>query len=119
MNGVLVQCTSACIHTHTHVHVQYIHGHVHVCDSHTCTCRQMEFVVCERAHFISLCSQAGSGMELVAGEVEMQGYRMAVLQHWALNRARYMYMYIYVGLCQGRAHVQACFPSPVYSWYPR
>ena len=25
-------------------------------------------------------------------------------------------IYMYIGLCQGRAHVQACFPSPVYSW---
>ena len=45
--------------------------------------------MCERAHFISLCSLPGSGMELVEREVELQGYRVAILQDWALNRARY------------------------------
>ena len=45
--------------------------------------------MCERAHFISLCSLPGTGLELVAREVELQGYRVAVLQDWALDRARY------------------------------
>jgi hypothetical protein len=49
---------------------------------------QMEFVVCERAHFASLCSLPGSGMEVVTSETEIQGYRVAVLGEWALNRAR-------------------------------
>ena len=51
-------------------------------------CREMEFVVCERAHFSSLCSMPGSGLEQVTTDAELQGYRIAVLADWALNRAR-------------------------------
>ena len=50
----------------------------------------MKFVVCERSWFTTLCSRPECGMELVAEEVEIQGYRIAVLKEWALNRARYI-----------------------------
>ena len=47
--------------------------------------------MCERSQFLCLCSRPGSGVEVVAREVEIQGYRVAVLREWALNRARYLY----------------------------
>ena len=58
-----------------------------------CVCcwyfRHMEFVVCERANFLSLSALPGSALEVVTEETEIQGYRMAVLREWALNRARW------------------------------
>ena len=51
--------------------------------------RHMEFVVCERANFLSLSALPGSALEVVTEETEIQGYRMAVLREWALNRARW------------------------------
>lgn len=50
--------------------------------------REMEFVVCEREHFSSLCAMPESGLELVNPEIELQGFRVAVLKESALNRAR-------------------------------
>jgi hypothetical protein len=48
----------------------------------------MEFVVCEREYFSSLCSLPGSGLEMVTSDTEIQGYQVAVIRDWALNRAR-------------------------------
>lgn len=88
--------TKAELHIHVHVYIVVslctciILMCVYMCSVYTIpTCRGLEFVVCERAHFISMCSLPGSGMKLVEREVEMQGYRVAILQDWALNRARY------------------------------
>ena len=46
--------------------------------------------MCEREYFSSLCSLPGSGLEMVASDTEVQGYQVAVIRDWALNRARYM-----------------------------
>ena len=45
--------------------------------------------MCERANFLSLSALPGSALEVVTEETEIQGYRMAVLKEWALNRARW------------------------------
>ena len=57
------------------------------------SCRSLEFVVCERAHFSLLCRMPCSGLEMVAEEEELQGYKVAIIQEWALNRARYYHIH--------------------------
>ena len=49
-----------------------------------------EFVVCETERFSRLAELPSSCFKVVRRGVVMEGYQMAVIQEWALNRARWV-----------------------------
>ena len=50
-----------------------------------------QFVVCERRKFSQLAKLPSSCFKVVKSEEELHGYKVAVVQEWALSRARYIY----------------------------
>ena len=70
-----------CVHAYTHVH------------AYTCTCTYMytfrsDFVVCECSRFKELSLLDGSCIEVVAERQQLEGFKVAVVKNWALNRTR-------------------------------
>ena len=50
-------------------------------------CRS-EFVVCECAWFKELSNQPGSCIEMVSERQQLEGFKVAVVKDWALNKTR-------------------------------
>ena len=50
-----------------------------------------QFVVCERRKFSQLAKLPSSCFKVVKSEEELHGYKVAVVQEWALSKARYIY----------------------------
>ena len=48
-----------------------------------------EFVVCECAWFKELSTRPGSCIEVVSEREQLEGFKVAVVKDWALNRTRY------------------------------
>ena len=64
-----------------------------------------EFVVCECAWFEELSTQPGSCIEVVSERQQLEGFKVAVVKDWALNRTRYD-LTVCTGMYPYKIHVQ-------------
>lgn len=49
--------------------------------------------MCEREHTRLLTTQHGSCMELVNDQLELVGYKLAVIKNWVMDTSRYITSY--------------------------
>ena len=49
-----------------------------------------EYVVCERERFKELSALPGTCIEVVSEWEELEGYKVAMVKDWALNKTRYI-----------------------------
>ncbi len=109
-NAFTMRSADTCIFRDPYMKKRLVCLFVYICMCLFISFRPTQFVVCEGQKFSELSTLPSSCFHVVNAGLQLEGYRVAVVTEWALNRARlvggirvnYMFVAAYSQRCTAR-----------------